>query len=921
MMSSISSHHGKPPPQLQLFLIHVFLGIQLSCSLGTYSNQTAVPGVLCRPDQASALLRLQTSFSTDAWGPFDNGSRCTLASWRADTDCCVWEGVHCGDVNGRVTTLDLGDCGLQSGSLHPALFDLTSLRDLNLAWNNFNGSQLPAVGFEHLTELIHLNLSNCGFAGQIPVGIGRLTKLVSLDLSITQSVLHIDNDVLLVASWFQGIFLVEPNITSLVKNLSNLELLYVGHADLSGNGATWCDAFANSTPHLQVLSLQDTKLYAPICESLSSIHSLREVNLQYNQLYGQFPQSFADLPSLSVLKLANNKLEGWFPMRIFQNKNLTVVDIRYNLGISGSLPNFSSQNTLKDLLVSNTNFSGPIPSSIRNLKFLDKLGIAAVDSSHELPSSMGELTSLSFLEVSGAGITGEMSSWIANLTSLLVLRFMNCGLSGQVPSSIGNLKNLTQLYLYACNFSGQIPPQLFNLTQIYSLSLASNHFTGTIKLSSFFQRPELRSLDLSNNLISVVDGEFNSSWTSMKFMDTLRLASCNISKFPDVLRNMSWLQFLDLSENHIHGAIPQWAWETWNYLSALYLSHNLLSSIGYAPVLPGDISFVNISFNLFVGPIPIPGLNTHVLDCSNNMFSSIPLNFVSQLSSISYFKASGNNLSGNIPPSMCEPTNMVLIDLSYNNLSGSIPSCFMENMNSLSVLNLKRNQLHGELPQKMKQDCAFEALDFSDNWIGGQLPRSLVACRQLEVFDIGNNDIDDTFPCWMSKLPKLQVLVLRSNKFSGKIQSSSLIDKTSCAFMELRIFDVSSNNLSGTLPNELFKRMKYMATKSSNETLIMEKDHNLVGEIYLFTTTITFKGSTYTFSKILRTLVVIDISYNAFNGAIPETIGDLILLTAVNMSHNALTGPIPSQFGALQQLESLDLSSNDLSGVIPQELA
>ena len=136
-MSSTSGHHRKPPPPqlLLVFLVHVFLGIQLSYSLTTYSsNQTSLP-VRCRPDQASALLRLKSSFSTDGWGPFDREDVCTaLASWRAGTDCCGWEGVRCGGhADGRVTTLDLGHCGLQSGLLHPALFDLTSLRHLDLS--------------------------------------------------------------------------------------------------------------------------------------------------------------------------------------------------------------------------------------------------------------------------------------------------------------------------------------------------------------------------------------------------------------------------------------------------------------------------------------------------------------------------------------------------------------------------------------------------------------------------------------------------------------------------------------------------------------------------------------------------------------------------------------------------------------------
>jgi Leucine-rich repeat (LRR) protein len=575
-MISRTSHRQQLLLHLDLLVHLVLASIQLSHSLdGTFSNQTATPPakVPCRPDQASALLRLGRSFHST------NDSTCTLASWRAGTDCCGWEGVACAASDGGVTALDLGGCGLASaGGLHPALFDLTSLRHLDLSGNSLNESQLPDAGFERLTELAHLNLSYSDFVGKIPDGIRRLSNLESLDFS-NWIYLVGDNDYFLPLG--EGRWpVVEPDIGSLVSNLSSLKELYLDTVDLSGNGAAWCSAFANSTPQLQVLSLRGTNLDAPICGSLSLIHSLAKINLKYNRVHGQIPESFADLPSLSVLKLAYNLLEGPFPSRIFQNKNLTVVDISYNHKVSGVLPNFSSDSILTQLVCSNTNFSGLIPSSISNLKSLNKLGVAAADFHQELPSSLGELRSLTSLQVSGAGIVGEMPSWVANLTSLEILQFSNCGLSGQVPSFIGNLKKLSTLKLYSCNFSGQVPPHLFNLTNLGAINFHSNSFIGTIELSSFFKLPNLFRLNLSNNKLSIVEGKYNSSWESIDNFDTLCLASCNISKLPDTLRHMQSIEVLDLSNNHIHGTVPQWAWDNWiDSIILMNLSYNQFSSI------------------------------------------------------------------------------------------------------------------------------------------------------------------------------------------------------------------------------------------------------------------------------------------------------------------------------------------------------
>lgn len=303
----------------------------------------------------------------------------------------------------------------------------------------------------------------------------------------------------------------------------------------------------------------------------------------------------------------------------------------------------------------------------------------------------------------------------------------------------------------------------------------------------------------------MVDGENNSSLMSFPKIEFIRLASCRLSSFPEILRYLGKIKGLDLSDNQINGAIPRWAWETWNgsHMFLLNISHNMFSSIGSEPLLPLHIEYFDLSFNNLEGPMPIPRDGSVTLDYSSNKFSSIPIYFSNYLIGTSFFKASRNSISQNIPPSICTAVrNLQLIDLSYNNLSGSIPSCLMEDVSALQVLSLKANNLVGELPDNIKKGCALEALDFSGNFIQGKIPRSLVACRNIEILDIGSNQISDSFPCWMSTLPKLQVLVLKSNKLTGQVldPSYNTENRNTFEFTELRIVDIASNKFSGTLP-------------------------------------------------------------------------------------------------------------------------
>ncbi|KAG2595498.1 receptor-like protein 7 [Panicum virgatum] len=934
-MPTTMALHG--PPAAVVALLHLLLQIHLAvmlCSLLLPSSAVAFTGnntaavvaarwVSCLPDQETALLQLKRSFTATA------DSIRAFRSWKLGTDCCGWAGVQCGDADGHVTSLDLESWGLESAGLDPALFDLTSLRYLNLGWNNFNSSELPSTGFERLTNLTSLNLPNTNFSGQVPHNIGRLTNLVSLDLSVSFEIVELadEMDRYMVDGPDNIWQLSVTNFTSLVANLSSLRELHLGCVDLS-QSIEWCDALSMYAQNLRVLRLPYCNIEEPICGSLSALRLLYVIDLQYNFLNGQVPDFFANYSLLSVLQLSYNHLEGWVSPKIFEHKKLVTIDLHRNSKLSGSLPNILADSCLQNLLVGHTNFSGTIPSSIGKIRSLKRLGLDAPGFSGNLPSSIGELKSLNTLKVSGLNLVGPIPSWITNLTSLEVLKFSQCGLYGPIPSSIGHLMiKLKTFAVIQCKASGGIPPHIFNMTQLEELALGSNNFTGTVELNSLWRLPNLSLLDLSNNKIIVLEGQENSSMVSFPNINFLKLASCSITKFPSSLKHLNHYIGLDLSNNQMHGGIPQWVWEKWSTdpsfapdsgLVFLNFSHNKLNSVGYETFLPIHSIKLDLSFNMFEGPIPLPQYGGEVLDYSGNMFSSMPHIFSTQLGDTYVFKASRNNLSGNIPTSFC----MVyeILDLSYNTFNGSIPSCLMEDANPLRVLNLKENQLDGELPDTINENCTLELLDISSNLIEGQLPRSLVACKRLEVLAIANNKITDTFPCWMSKLPKLQVLILKHNNFFGVVMPSSAKNKITCGFPRLWILDLSYNNFSGTLNKEWLSKLMGMIVEVSNETLVMEyyADQN---EVYQLSTELTCKGSEHQFYKIWRTHGFLDVSNNAFQGSIPTDIGGLVLLDVLNMSHNSFTGPIPSQLGHLAHLESLDLSSNELSGEIPLELA
>ena len=274
----------------------------------------------------------------------------------------------------------------------------------------------------------------------------------------------------------------------------------------------------------------------------------------------------------------------------------------------------------------------------------------------------------------------------------------------------------------------------------------------------------------------------------------------------------------------------------------------------------------------------------------------------------------------------CSLSALQLLDLSNNLLSGYLPKCLEISNSSLSVLNVKNNSFYGTIPQLCASNngSMLRMIDLSHNQLGGRLPRSLANCIMLESLNLGNNQLLDIFLSCLGNLPKLRLLIRRSNRLHGVISNPT----SSSEFQFLRVIDLFDNNFRGKLPDEFFKNWNAMkAVDSSNSSISYMKTQSSFEAVrriwtleYAYSTVITVKGVNIRYGKIQEVLVVIDFSNNKFQGEIPDCIGSLQGLRVLNLSNNILTGQIPSSVSNITQLESLDLSQNKLSGEIPQQL-
>ncbi|XP_038688545.1 receptor-like protein 6 [Tripterygium wilfordii] len=853
-----------------LYFLLLFLSLKFCSSLSSPSFSTNTSLQLCSYYDRLALIEFKNNFSQNS----DASSECPTSypktkSWKEGGDCCSWDGVTCDTVTGRVIGLDL-NCSWLQGSLYAnnSLFRLSHLQKLNLAYNDFNNSEIsPKFGqFKSLTDL---DISNSMFFGEVPSEISHLSNLISLDISSNR------------------LRFEDLPLQRLVQNCSLLKQLFLEVVDLS--------------------SIDTNSLM-----NLSS--SLTDLRLNRCRLQGMFPSSILYLLHLRIVDLSDN--EGLNIRLPDSNWSSPLEELHFDhVSFTGELPeSIGDLISLKQLSLQSSNLTGSIPASIGNLLQLTHLQGDGNNFNGKIPSSLTNLSQLQVLSLENNKLVGPVPNF-SNPSKLVHLDLQSNLLSGTIPSGLFNLPSLRSLDLSENQFTGPInefqsqslerlvlggsnklngcvPSSIFNLVNLAVLDLSSNSFSGTLDVVMFSKLQHLHYLNLSdssnlsfNNTVVHLDKKKKKNTVVHHIFPNLRrlyLASCNLTEFPYFIRDLKDLYHLDLSNNRLFGQIPEWMLEVGiDTLGFLNLGNNYLTGIKELPWK--SLWFLDLHSNLLQGLLPIPV-------------------------KVDIYLISNNNLTGEIPSLICNFTSLVDLDLSNNSFSGTIPTCF-GSLSSLNVLNLQKNTFSGRIPEFFDEGSALVSLNLNDNQLEGPLPRSLANCKMLGLLDLGNNRINDTFPHWLKNLTQLQVLVLKSNHFHGSIQDC----KDSHCFSKLQIFDISNNEFSGPLPAKYFENMQ--ATMKTDGEVMRVIVYSFQDPIF-----VVMKRQKYQLPRIIVTFKFIDFSNNMFRGEIPDVIGKLTYLKGLNFSHNNIGGDIPSSLGNLRNLEWLDLSSNRLTGNIPRQL-
>uniref|UniRef100_A0ACD5ZBV6 Uncharacterized protein n=1 Tax=Avena sativa TaxID=4498 RepID=A0ACD5ZBV6_AVESA len=254
----------------------------------------------------------------------------------------------------------------------------------------------------------------------------------------------------------------------------------------------------------------------------------------------------------------------------------------------------------------------------------------------------------------------------------------------------------------------------------------------------------------------------------------------------------------------------------------------------------------------------------------------------------------GRGLGGTISPSVANLTGLTHLNLSGNSLAGAFPAELLALPNA-TVLDVSYNRLTGALPDlppvaTSRIPLPLQVLDVSSNYLTRQFPTVLWRRTPgLVSLNASNNSFAGAIPSSLCAIcPSLAVLDVSVNAFSGAVSPGFGDCK------RLRVLSAGRNNLTGELPDDLFD----VATLQQ----LLLPSNRIQGRLDRLRL------------ASLTSLVRLDLTYNALDGGLPASIGELTLLEELRLGKNNLTGLIPPALSNWTGLRYLDLRSNSFVG-------
>lgn len=781
----------------------------------------APPAAVAPASESTASLSAALTSDRDILVAFyeatDGSNWVNNDNWLTDAPLGEWDGVTV-NGDGRVTELRLTRNRL-SGTIPAELEGLAELETLSFWINQLSGSIPTELG--NLANLGTLWLAGNDLTGPIPSELGNLANLWQLSLASNA---------------------LSGTIPTELSDLANLNTLYLSGNRLSGTIPPSFQQLSEVNhfgfernadlclPDVLVAWYQALReRNGPVCPDREVLQALYEAAggggwTNAEGWLGDGPVGDwygVDVDSsglVSTLDLQGNGLSGTLPDRLGDLAGLTMLRLGDN-ALSGRIPTSLSRTPLRELRYADTDLCEPAEAWLQDwLAALPEHEGSGVQcpalTDREILTALYHATGGSNWESSDNWVTdAPLSEWHGVETNAegrvtdLDLRWN--GLEGPIPPALGGLAELETLILFRNQLRGSIPPALGSLARAELVVLAANRLSGPIP-------PELggwasvEGLFLNSNELTSVPPELgelgNLLRLSLNFnrltsippelgglakLESLGLWSNELTTVPVELGELRNLRELDLDGNRLT-ALPLGPGGYPN-LAALFLSSNEFTSFPPGLAGLGNLEALFVAENRLTHiPPELGGLaRLELLVLSSNEITSLPRE-LGELGSLERLVVAENRLTG-ISPGLGGMASLELLDLSSNELT-SFPRELGE-LGNLVQLELDGNRLT-DIPPGLGGAISGERVTPSaGEWPSTPRTLSEVPRARGQSDTPWRGDYDEKLDAWRT---------LRAQMGRDRNRSTD-VGRRVGGLASLEILDLSSNELSGSLPAGLLE--------------------------------------------------------------------------------------------------------------------
>lgn len=678
------------------------------------------------------------------------------------------------------------------------------------------------------------------------------------------------------------------------------------------------------------INLSLNNLVGTLPSGLMNLEQLITLDLSQNSISGSIPSQIGGIPNLEHLILRNNSLSGSIPETIYDLSALKVLKLQNNINLTGVLPsNIDDLVSLVELDLSWTQLSGSIPTSIGNLVNLERLVIQDANLNGSIPSELGNLTRLSTLSLTLNELTGTVPSGIWTLPNLTSLFLHNNQLSGtifSITTGTGALSNLETVSLENNQFNGELSSSVSEFSKLKYLKITRNNING---LADMKVHPNLANLDLivDINTLDFGDLEPNFTGTATHPFKSLNYSpQAEIGEEQIISVNLGDNLDIPFTTPGIHNNY-QWYKKdgsgNWQAIAGATSSTYSKSNFQASDAGEYRIEVTNdwvTNLTLYSKPITVYEADCGVVPDALEYQALVDLynatGGANWTNNTNWLQGTTCTDFGNWYGVTVENGDVVEIRLRSNELSGDISSLNIGSLKQLRVLDIIGNNVSGNLPQSISQLTNLTDLLIADNALTGSLDIDFSTLNNLQVLQGYQNNFSGPLPVTLFQVASITDIHLGSNQFSGSIPNSFSYTPL------LTNLHLYQNQLTGTIPSSIYTCTKLEVIHLNNNQLsggLASDIQNLVALESLMLSGNDLSGIIPVELGNLPTIFTINLSHNNFTGTIPVTLGTASTMTSLSLGSNQLTGEMPDFTQAIA-LKQLMLGANGLSGDIGYRL-